>query len=587
MGFSKVTSYFNIERKDYIYLVALLIFSFSLFTIKVLGYKEIGISDSDVIIYLCNSLYYAGLNPNDIGGVSYLYSSPVICFLTGIIFRLWHVSPTPILLVTGGFEILGNIGLYILLRNRFNQLLSFFGTILYTTSGLFLFHSTSGMLDIPAVAISIWILIFTILAVDKNYRYYLIALPLLVFGVFTRPTVGFVLPLMVLYFLDRHDCTRLLDNIIHDRKALKDELMAFFGSKEFKYISISLLISILITAIIILYHNLVFGLPVPFLGEFGKSMNGFESHKIWDYYYNTDKLFYIKQIPEFFAFKSVDVGRIYMFYIMAFVTVIGLVLKAVDLYRDRKSLKENDNGGCLKTRNLEFVFLIIFAVLGFVSFKMNYIASEISFFLFFVVLSSLLKRYSFKHDHALSLTMLAWFTFYLVFISYINMKMERYFMPLFIPVCYLVVFSMDGLFEFFNIDLSRRKEFKLNRENVAVIVSLLFIVLLLFSAFATVNHNFDGVYIKRYNNYQNVTDYLMEYDPDYMDKNITTDRFHRFYSWFLNKPTDHIDTKIYPLSSFDSCNSDYVIIGQKYKFENYTQLHHRGECYLYERNIRV
>ena len=125
MKLKTIMSNFNLNKKDFIYLICIFILSLSIFIVKFLYFDKIGIAPSDGLIYLCDALYFAGMNFNNIGGLNYIYNSPTICFLTSIFFRLNYMNPNALIIVTGIFEILGNIGLYILLRNRFNQILSF------------------------------------------------------------------------------------------------------------------------------------------------------------------------------------------------------------------------------------------------------------------------------------------------------------------------------------------------------------------------------------------------------------------------------------------------------------------------------
>ncbi|MGL6298742.1 MAG: glycosyltransferase family 39 protein, partial [Methanobacteriaceae archaeon] len=50
--------------------------------------------------------------------------------------------------------------------------------------------AANGTLDIPAIAISIWVMYFTVLATNKNSKYFIIAFPLFVIAFFTRYTAG-------------------------------------------------------------------------------------------------------------------------------------------------------------------------------------------------------------------------------------------------------------------------------------------------------------------------------------------------------------------------------------------------------------
>ena len=71
--------------------------------------NNLGIYCSDVYVYLLNALYYAGTN---IHSTKSIYLSPVVCFLTSLIFELGYVDKVAIFIVTGIFAIIGNIGMF-------------------------------------------------------------------------------------------------------------------------------------------------------------------------------------------------------------------------------------------------------------------------------------------------------------------------------------------------------------------------------------------------------------------------------------------------------------------------------------------
>ena len=209
-------------------------------------------SCSDVFIYLSNSLVFAGYESS----ILYLYLSPVICILTAILFKLGFLSEVSLYLVTGIFCIFANIGIYALLKNKFSSILSLCGSFLFGSFSLSLLWWANGTLDVPAVALSIWTIIFTILAVDNDSKYYMIAIllavdndskyymiaiPLFVLAVFTRYTALFLLPLILLYYLSKHDFFTNLDLLIVDRQEFSRKLKSYIKSEEFRNILKSLI----------------------------------------------------------------------------------------------------------------------------------------------------------------------------------------------------------------------------------------------------------------------------------------------------------------------------------------------------------
>ena len=190
-----ITMNFNVKDKKE--LILLTVISLILVAYYINFNNNLGIYCSDVYVYLLNALYYAGTN---IHSTRSIYLSPVVCFLTSLIFRAGLVDKVAIFICTGILAILGNIGLYLLLRQRFDELLSFTGSILYATFALNLTWLSNGSLDIPAVTFTIWLVYFSILAIKKNPKYYILVFPLFVLGFFTRYTVGLILPPLILYY---------------------------------------------------------------------------------------------------------------------------------------------------------------------------------------------------------------------------------------------------------------------------------------------------------------------------------------------------------------------------------------------------
>ncbi|WP_052332136.1 glycosyltransferase family 39 protein [Methanobrevibacter arboriphilus] len=196
---NKIYKYKIYKHKiDILFILIIAIFTSSLVYLLINANDQLGIYCSDVFIYLTNSLNLAGY---PLGKTSNLYLSPVICVITSLIFKLGYIDQITIFTVTGIFFPIASIGTYLLFKLKLNRITSFFGAILFSSFSLNILWTANGTMDIPAIAISIWVIYFTILAVNKNPKYFLLAFPLFVIGFFTRYTVGFILPLMFLYIL--------------------------------------------------------------------------------------------------------------------------------------------------------------------------------------------------------------------------------------------------------------------------------------------------------------------------------------------------------------------------------------------------
>ncbi|MDO5850648.1 MAG: hypothetical protein Q4P14_05470, partial [Methanobacteriaceae archaeon] len=79
----------------------------------------LGSSYRDAYLYLIQALKWSGYNITGYDYVNYL--SPLIPFLTAILFKLGFVSESSLFLTSGIFYIFGIIGIYYLLKLRFNN----------------------------------------------------------------------------------------------------------------------------------------------------------------------------------------------------------------------------------------------------------------------------------------------------------------------------------------------------------------------------------------------------------------------------------------------------------------------------------
>ena len=144
----------------------------------------------DVFFYLNNALDFAGYSS---GLSSSRGLSPLVPFLTSLIFRLGYVHDSAIMIVSILFFCLSSIAIYTFLRLRFDELYSLSGAVLFSTFSINLAWASKGMLDIPALFFSILIVYFTFLAVEKNSKYWFLVFPIFVLGFFTRYTIVLII----------------------------------------------------------------------------------------------------------------------------------------------------------------------------------------------------------------------------------------------------------------------------------------------------------------------------------------------------------------------------------------------------------
>ena len=84
---------------------------------------------SDSVVFLANSLTLAGQGT----GYSNLLFPPFFSFVVSLFFRMGYVFSSTIFYIDGAFFVFGVIGLYLLLKTKFNDIESFLGALLYAT----------------------------------------------------------------------------------------------------------------------------------------------------------------------------------------------------------------------------------------------------------------------------------------------------------------------------------------------------------------------------------------------------------------------------------------------------------------------
>ena len=525
----------NLEKKDWYYVIFLTIFNILLISTYILFNEQLGIYCSDVFVYLLNGLFYAG---NNINSTPTIWLSPVICYLTSILFSLGVTDEIAIYIVTGLFAIVGNIGLYFLFRFRFNQLLSILGSLCYSSFSLYLLWLANGSLDISVVSLSIWAALFWILAIDKNPKYYLIVAILLVLGIFTRYTIVLILPALALYFIYKKK-----DLILNKE---------FFKSKDFRYLLFAILIGCLLAVAILIPINNLSDNHLGFVSQ-GQSVVGGDKGSTIDSAYTEDYLFYIHDFPNYLSSFSIEFDDKTPILedptIMAGVFIALLVVGLLLFIRDNEFNK----------KYLLLTALLI--VLSLVTINLNII---LSMFLLFIAMLSCRKIFKLSKNHDFALMMLAWLLFNLIFYSYYNIKVNRYVIPILPVVSFFIIISLDEIYS----------KFKFNNKIVSVILILIFIV----SSFSFIMA-FDDT--DEFKAPRDASNFLMNYDDDYENKTIGVYNI-RPFTWYFKEPILGIVANETEL--IDSSELDYYISNIKQdNLTNFTEIKNIDNLYVYER----
>ena len=569
MMFKNILDDLNISKNDFFYLLILTVFSI-LITYTLINFNQaLGIYCSDVFIYLSNSLVFAGYESS----ILYLYLSPVICILTAILFKLGFLSEASLYLVTGIFCILANIGIYVLLKNKFSSLLSLCGAFLFGSFSLTLLWWANGTLDVPAVALSIWTVIFILLAVDNDSKYYMIAIPLFVLAVFTRYTALFLLPLILLYYLSKHDFFTNLDLLIVDRQEFSRKLKSYIKSEEFRNIlksfAIAFMLVVLFSATILAY-----GSNLSFLTQSSTFASGSKGEVI-DNAYTTDTFFYLHDFPNFLYSDYVSFDNVIpvlngsnpMSFFLIGLFAAGILLSGYKLINAERK-------GESKYKYLVWILFVVLLVISILSFKINSLITITLILIDLVILFSYFRKIGIDREiYSTDIFMLAWLLVYFIFFTFLNIKVNRYIITVFPAFIYFVIYALNEI-----LDLSGKFEFfEFKKQNLLKIIPILLIVFCIFSAFtftSTVHYNED------FNKNKVIADYLTEYDSDYMSKDVAVFK-QRPYNWFLRMYTIPITDD--RLDYLESSNITYYISDGTFNLSNYTMIYQKEGLYLYER----
>ena len=588
----------NLNYKDKPFLILLLCYSLLLTIILMEFHLSRGAFNSDIYVYLGGALDLAGLNFNHISDPSWIQNSPLIIFLTSILFRLGLVDFKAIILVTAIFSILGIIGMYIFLKIRFSPLLSFTGAILFSSLSLTLFYFANGMLDIPAVTMIIFTLIFTVCAVNKNPKYYILVGILFSLSFFTRYTTTYIIAIIVLYILKNHDIINLVECLVYNKQLFFNRISSFFKSKECKWIVISSILSISIF-VIVFELLLSSNIKLTYLNMASGSVSNVANQL--DANYIPDKGFFIKNFLSLLSCKSITFDKLFvekfnrptiLSYLIMLILFSGIILKLINFLKNIKYYKTYSKNVEFRNRRSKIILLIlilILIVIGGNGFEFNYLYTLVSLWLIFLIILSLLNEYPInKDDFSLYISCLGLFLFYLIIVSFMDIKCVRYLLPAIPGFIYLVIYSLDCICKFiksgFDNERSLKNKYDLNvvsnskfRYNFSRLIPIFLIVICLIFAFNftnTVEFNQDGL------DRIAICDFIKEYDPDYQSKEILCMWDLRYFEWYLNKDIKKVGED-FNESQLNINKYDYIITFEKpIKDKNFRDVYHAGYYHL-------
>ena len=467
---------FRLDKKIENRLSLILVVAFALIMTTTLIYLNsthyiLGHSYRDVFFYLIQSLRFSGVNITGYAYVNYL--SPFIPFLTSLLFRMGFVSQTSIFITSGVFFFFGILGMFYILKLKFNNFYSLFGAFIYGTLLINIRWVGNGTLDIAFISVLLWALYFFIMGMEKNQKYFYIAFPLAVISFFTKYPAALLVPLMILYFMSKTNFTQ------NFKKYFKN----LFGG----------IVAGVITSIPFFAYFFLNNIPLGFLNqaeEVSSKTSLSASHG--GQLIQNDLFFYIKGLIYDISSSDYFVGVIILaITIIGFIILIYILTKVLkDSYAPLSHSKALLFKWCVSFK-LMYVILILSVVLVLVSFftasLFSFVYSEIILFLGLylfaysltkIILSysgvSTIKSSSFPNI-SFNITMIGLFLVYLVFFSSHLTKADRYFTSMAPGFIFLITLSLEAL-------ISKITGFNIKGINVKHIIPIFIMILMLFAS---------------------------------------------------------------------------------------------------------
>ncbi|MDO5824694.1 glycosyltransferase family 39 protein [Methanobrevibacter sp.] len=516
-----------VGKKDKYYLIAILLLSAILVGYYINFNDRIGISCSDVYVYLLNALYYTGTN---VHSTKFIYISPPICFLTSIFFRVGFVDKLAIYIVTGLFAIFGNVGFYLLLRKFFNEELSLTGTILYSTFSLYLTWLANGTLDIPATGIIIWIALFAIIAIRENPKYYEYLIPLIAFGFFIRYTTILTVPAFLLLYVLENGFKINADSRKHIKKGI------IYG----------IIFSVIILMPILLMGNGNFEVA----SQIANGIQGTSGSET-DPAFNPDVSYYLVNFPNFISNSNTvfEANPVLNSPTVLSYAIFALLFVGAGFWLYGHEFK-------FEKKDAIAAAVILIGILSFTR-----TSSVVTTLLILIGMYLIGKDRECKNG----IFMLGWILANAIFLSYYIVKVNRYILPTFPPFIFFILIAIENI----------QKHVKINKNIIPTALIVLFVI----QAFAF-TATFEPT--DKYTSTEEISNYIIDSNPDF--ENMTIGVYNiRPYSWWLGSNTIGIPSN--HQSDIDKSNVSYYIANKPMdNLTNYTEIKNIANLYLYEKN---
>ena len=449
-----------------------------------------GISYWDIFVYLQNAMLFSNAN---IG--SQLSVPPVLSLLTAVPFKLGFVGETSLFVVSGILFVFLSLGIYLLFCEKFEAEVSFIACLIFSMFSLIVTWALTGANDVPALCFAVWALFFTVKGLKSNFNYYYLALIFFVLAFFTRFTEGFILIVMVYYILlNFNDFKKQLS-----RKRLL-QLSGFI-----------LVLGVIICGVYIVKQG-----TIPFISQFLEvsSSNQVSSINVG---YELNPFYYIQNLPEYLTSLNVSPGYFISLStsenVPTLLSFVILFFVALYMISFANNLWHYDVEEVVHKR-LKVFAIILLSLLCVISYThIPYMITEI----LFVVILLLYYRWLPDKEKQMDYVMFLWIGIFFILHSYHPVKVDRYIIPILIPLTYYFTQSLRYLIK--------------EKKKIIIIMSIVLLIMIPIniSYLVSITQENPHTYEEK-----EATQWLKNYDQNYSNYNLSSDRGVVF-SWYLKK----------------------------------------------------
>ncbi|RAP44879.1 MAG: hypothetical protein BZ135_07560 [Methanosphaera sp. rholeuAM6] len=448
-----------------------------------------GISYWDIFVYLQNAMLFSNINIGSQLGVA-----PVLSLITAIPFRMGFIGETSLFVVSGILFIFLVIGIYLLFNERFDAEISFVASLIFSMLSLIVTWAVTGATDVPALCFAVWALYFTIRGLKSNFNYYYPAIICFVLAFFTRFTEGFILIVMGYY---------VLINFNEFKRQLTLRRI------------LCLLLFVLVIGLVICGVYISYQGTIPFISQFLEVSSSSQVSSV-NVGYDLNPFYYLENLPQYLT--SFGVSDSYFTYLSTsnnaptIVSYLLLALVFVYLLIFVGNIRGYDDS--IYNRNLKVGTLAVLSLLSIITYThVSYMITEILFTLILLLYYMWLQ----DNDNQMDYMMVLWMGIFIILHSYHPVKVDRYIIPIMIPLTYMMTRAVTILLK--------------DKKRILAALTIILILMLPINAGYMMSITQENPHT-----HEEITaaEWLEQYDPNYSNRNISSDRGVVF-SWYLKK----------------------------------------------------